>query len=96
MDIHKRRIEENKQHALPRKWMNRSTAREMTTITLQTTATTHVGVYSKVVPPSAIVLCLYLENQTQNEKMQSSVSNPFLEEPHKRKKGEKGSKRTEI
>lgn len=31
-----------------------STVREMRTITVHTSATTHVGVYSNVVPPSAI------------------------------------------
>ena len=39
-------------HALPKKWMILSTAREMKTMTAQTTATTHVGVYSNVVPPA--------------------------------------------
>ena len=53
-------------HTLPRRWSIRSKSREMTTMTEQTEATIHVGVYSSVIsgttlasappPPPAMVL----------------------------------------
>lgn len=45
----------------PARWRPRSTAKEMETITEQTRATTHVGVYSKVVPPPAILAPVILD-----------------------------------
>lgn len=47
----------------PRQWRRRSTAKEIATITLHTTATTHVGVYSSVAsssPPISLYLLLLL------------------------------------
>lgn len=45
----------------PARWRRRSTPKEMETITEQTRATTHVGVYSKVVPPPAIFATVILD-----------------------------------
>ena len=45
----------------PARWRPRSTAKEIETITEQTRATTHVGVYSKVVPPPAILVPVILD-----------------------------------
>lgn len=46
--------------ALPRWWRRRSTVKDMITNTLQTVATSHVGVYSNVAPSPAIVVLVLL------------------------------------